>query len=64
MTIARSITLGIAVIAALAASGPAAAASPDRAIVVELFQSQGCSSCPPANAMQRTGDRIIAARRR
>jgi hypothetical protein len=25
-------------------------ASTDKAIVVELFQSQGCSSCPPANA--------------
>ncbi len=54
MIIARNISPRIAVIAALAAtvtSGPAAAASPDRPIVVELFQSQGCSSCPPANAM-------------
>jgi len=61
MTIARNIIPGIALIAALAAtvaSGPAAAASPDRPIVVELFQSQGCSSCPPANAMlNRLADR-------
>ncbi len=61
MTIARSITPGIAVLAALAAtvsSAPAAAASPDRPIVIELFQSQGCSSCPPANAMlNRLADR-------
>ncbi len=61
MTIARSITPGIAVLAALAAtvsSGPSAAASPDRPIVIELFQSQGCSSCPPANAMlNRLADR-------
>ena len=31
------------------ATGPAAAATPPLT-VVELFQSQGCSDCPPANA--------------
>lgn len=29
---------------------PVAAASLENPIVVELYQSQGCSSCPPANA--------------
>lgn len=32
-------------------TGASVAAAPDKLTVVELFQSQGCSSCPPANAI-------------
>ena len=45
-------------LAATVSNGPAAAAGTNRPIVIELFQSQGCSSCPPANAiLNRLADR-------
>ncbi len=40
----------VAAFALATATGPAVAADALHPVVVELFQSQGCSSCPPANA--------------
>lgn len=43
--------VGAATLAAItAALNPLAASAARERVVVELFQSQGCSSCPPANA--------------
>jgi hypothetical protein len=44
------IALLVPLLPVLLASGGARAADLAHPVVVELFQSQGCSSCPPANA--------------
>src|SRR5215470_12964669 len=44
--------LGLAILGGLGAMAlPMTPAQSRAPIVVELFQSQGCSSCPPANAI-------------
>ena len=60
----RKIGVAVAALGLLAfPSRPALAADAAHPTVIELFQSQGCSSCPPAEAnVGAVSDRIGCAR--
>src|SRR6266404_8350655 len=53
MCLKTAVSLGLAVAMGfgMAACAQAQTPPPDKPVVVELFTSQGCSSCPPADAL-------------
>ncbi|MGR3615216.1 MAG: DUF1223 domain-containing protein [Paracoccaceae bacterium] len=50
----KKITQAILMASAIAFGAPPVAEAGDQVVVVELYTSQGCSSCPPADALMHT----------
>ena len=55
--LAACVAIALAVVLRFMTSAQASGSEPGKPVLVELFTSEGCSSCPPADALLQTIDR-------